>query len=425
VVKRKEDDEQPTAEKEPAASSSSAPTLAPELVLRLSGKGKSGPPVSAKVGAGREGLDQSTAPVWPLVKCSTCPRVEKWSKMQGTKHYEESAAAAAEEDERPSWWSYMCWDCKAAKMDLPASLLPTEREARARAAIMESSGHIDRKKARCEAFNKAKADACDYYKALGVEMGGKRLYQVTRQAFLELFSNIADLLTLKRRAFQILQDDVESHVQLVAQLREARDPLRVRQLVEAIEAISTRPDLLAYSKGRTEEEQWSMISSSAYQDEIVSMRGGGYFRFYFICMAGGTAWRCLRMHASKKWRQAKPDSPWTTGQRWYCSCNSKYRARNGVICEVRHPSIGIFYLRAPCPDEDVLDVMAMRLERDAPQLSTPEEVYRSLPIINPTPTCLVEACGDGEFKFRSEEDLKAVPEFAWSQIYTFVETLGR
>ena len=318
------------------------------------------------------------------------------------------------DDETYTWW-YTCFLCVMALKGL--------EEAAARAYIAEHAGNADRKRSRVEAFAKAKQETREYYAVLGIEVAGKKLYRLSRDTFQEMFESLSDMLVLKTRAVQVLADDMKEHKVFTEQLRVATDPAEIRRLVDAIDALATKPDLVAYQTDRTEGQQWEMLLASAYSDEICTMPGGGYFRYFFICLGGGTGWRCLRMVPSKMWRKLFPEAAWVPRQRWYCSCATKYRAKFGVVCEAHRPKVGLFYMRAPCPDEDIIDLRAMRLERDNPHLTTPQALYDSLPVIHPSRTSLVEEVEDGIFKVKSEADFDAMPHFEWQQVFTFVKTL--
>ena len=337
--------------------------------------------------------------VWPLVNCSTqgCETIEKWSRMRSTRGPETNN------------WIYLCWLCLARDEGLQGT--PVEIEAAARGIISETAGNIERKRQRTAAFSKAKLETKELYDAIGVTVDGRRLYQLTRNVFVDIFFGLADLLVLKPRAMEALEAEVGEHKQLVEELKVEKEPSRIRVLVIAIEKIAIKPDLIAYKNDRSESEQWAMIATAAYSDELTSTPGGGYFRFFFICQGGGGVWRCLRMVASKLWRKHIDAVGWVPKQRWYCSCEAKYRAKWGVVCEAYHPGMGLFYMRAPCPDEDVLDLMAMKCERDAPELQTPQALYDSLPTIHPSRTPLVSEISTNIFKVNSAEAFDEMPEF--------------
>ena len=82
----------------------------------------------------------------------------------------------------------------------------------------------------------------------------------------------------------------------------------------------------------------------------------------------------------------------------------------------------LYYMRAECPNEDVLDVRAMKMEKEFGGSLSPAALFARIPIIRPSTSELVSVIdvASGHFKFRSWPDYEKLPQMAWDDIFTFV-----
>ena len=115
------------------------------------------------------------------------------------------------------------------------------------------------------------------------------------------------------------------------------------------------------------------------------------------------------------------DHALATGQCWYCWCNKRFNASFGVVIEMKTLAGKICYCRAEVPPSDVLDVRAMKVERDMPN-ATPEEIYERMPVIPPTVTDMVrqhpsQPESSGYFHM-DWEAYNTLPWFHWRDVYT-------
>ena len=131
--------------------------------------------------------------------------------------------------------------------------------------------------------------------------------------------------------------------------------------------------------------------------------------------------KCMRMIPSKAWHQLHPEAAWVAGQRWYCSCQSRYKAGNGCIVEIRQGE-KYFYMRASCPDHEILDIRAMAHEEKFGKL-TPAELYARLPVCQPAATSFVTHMEDGVARFKSHQVFLPLPEFNWDTIFQFTGSM--
>ena len=127
--------------------------------------------------------------------------------------------------------------------------------------------------------------------------------------------------------------------------------------------------------------------------------------------------KCMKLLSSKTWRQLHPSEAWCPGQRWYCDCGTKYKAGNGCVVEIRQGE-KYFYMRASCPDREILDIRAMAHETKFGKL-TPAELYARLPVCQPAATSFVTHMEDGRARFKSNEVYQTLPHFNWDTIFQF------
>ena len=106
----------------------------------------------------------------------------------------------------------------------------------------------------------------------------------------------------------------------------------------------------------------------------------------------------MKLLSSKTWRQLKPSEAWVAGQRWYCDCQTKYKAKNGCVVEIKQGD-QYFYMKADCPDHEFLDIRAMRHEEQYGGHLSPAELYASLPVCQPAATSFVTHLPNGRARF--------------------------
>jgi hypothetical protein len=233
--------------------------------------------------------------IWPNVRCNTrgCTSIERWSRMLSKKEFFNNGTEDSDGEENETYqWVYMCHICVARRMEFEGT--PEEIEAKSRSFIGERAGNIERKRARVAAFSKAKSDVKEYFAAMGVTVEGRKLWQVSRSFFVDIFEGLSDMIALKARHMKALESSVEEHSKMVLQLKSEKEPANIRILVDRIEELSVARDLAAY-KDRSEADQWAMITASSYADELCSMGNGGYFRYLLFASpeapsTGACAW---------------------------------------------------------------------------------------------------------------------------------------
>ena len=81
----------------------------------------------------------------------------------------------------------------------------------------------------------------------------------------------------------------------------------------------------------------------------------------------------------------------------------------------------IYYCRAPVPNENQHDILAMQHEETHGRTITAKELYHAIPIVKPSTTPLVSPVNEEKcvFKFESEEAYQMLPQWSWETIYTF------
>ena len=349
-------------------------------------------------------------PVWPQVSCSQpgCQFQDRWNRMRSKKAWKAFQQQIGDPQDEFEW-VYTCKRCVGAE-------LGTLIEEEAMAAIAEGNGTWQHKKARCDRFRRSQDVLKETYEMLGVHKTKRELHQISRSFMTQLFEELSEMLVLKARQLQLIEVMTTEHQAYITELRDCRDPVRVKELVDLIELHCQRdiPQLSFQGRG-------DMLYASAYSDQMTACKGG-HFRYFFVCIGkdgGGT--RCLSMFASKEWARLHQVEAWTPGQRWYCRCGTRYRGGNGVIVEVMR-SGALHYMRAECPNEDVLDVRAMKMEKEFGGSLSPAALFARIPIIRPSTSELVSAIdvATGHFKFRSWPDYEKLPQMAWDDIFTFV-----
>jgi hypothetical protein len=225
---------------------------------------------------------------------------------------------------------------------------------------------------------------------------------------------------LKARQYKLASIELEGEGKKALEaLKVEKDPKKIAKLIEYIEKnVINDLEHLAFEGSQDHH------LASAYDDTFVQF-AGGHMRYYFICKAGATNWKCLSLLASKEWTQLFPDTAWCSGQRWYCrTCAARYRAGFGVIVEVRKGG-HFYYMQAECPPDGVIDVRAMMHEEKYAKTKklSAAELYALLPTTRPTPTSFVIEQGNGFMKFINEATLETLPEWKWETIFQFAKSM--
>jgi hypothetical protein len=186
-----------------------------------------------------------------MQKCNTCPKEEKWSKMQSWKIVD-----AADTEDSAWHWAYKCVTCvkEAQKFD-------TDGEAWA--YILEVSGTAARKQAKVNRFQAARTEVKKTFTAMGVAKKGRELYQLTRKSLMTVFEDIFDLIQLKVRALVILADTLETHADLREELARTTDIERIKEIVELIaEENEKNHAMFAFKDPDTGKTKWDVLTFS-------------------------------------------------------------------------------------------------------------------------------------------------------------------
>jgi hypothetical protein len=151
-------------------------------------------------------------------------------------------------------------------------------------------------------------------------------------------------------------------------------------------------------------------------------------RYFFVCLGGWTTVvgdklvfdRCMKMHSSEGLRQLNQSRALTHGQSCYCECGVGFKASSGVIVEIRENE-KYWYMRALCPDADILDMLAMAHETNLgevnfDQLHARPRMYSK---------CLVTHQAGGLARFESHEIFLKLRMFEWESIFQFAAFLER
>ena len=219
-------------------------------------------------GSGKAGASTGLQPQWPLVVCSSCKTVvDKWRRMHGVKVFSED-----QNSDQPEF-RYTCWKCVMEREGL-------ESEGAARSWICEHAPNFVWKQERQKKFETARAQVKETYAAMGTEVTGRKLYQLSLKYMRELFESWSFTIATKLKAMALLRDDLEEHALLRKQLAETKDPKAFKELLLRIEEIADKSDSIAF-RGHTEQD--AMIRAAGYVDELASTPTRS-LRFWFICM---------------------------------------------------------------------------------------------------------------------------------------------
>ena len=296
----------------------------------------------------------------------------------------------------------------------------------ARDRVLKDAGCAERKRGKVERFQTAMSNIKETFEVMGLEAGGHRLHQMAHDSLSSIFEDIMDILVLKVKSLRLLAADMEKHRDLLSELKATKDIKRVAEIVEQIDKINeAEHQMLGFQNKGV--DQYKFWRAATFQDELAyNPRTKSSFRYYFVCGAGGTQWPCLHAITSKGWRRKHDGEAWKAGQKYYCiKCEAGYKTKWGVICEIIVDHEQVFYMRAEVPDEDTLDIQAMRAEMKlgGAACKDAKELFDMLPVINPRATSIMEEVNAeaGLFRITDREFFETLPMFKWVDVMTFAK----
>ena len=91
-----------------------------------------------------------------------------------------------------------------------------------------------------------------------------------------------------------------------------------------------------------------------------------------------------------------------------------------MLVEVRQGA-NVYYMRADCPDAEVLDARAMYFEKKYASARTPAALFATIPSIPPTVTDVIAPVDvdAGRYRLVSTAWCKELPVFKWGDIWSF------
>jgi len=237
-----------------------------------------------------------------------------------------------------------------------------------------------------------------------------------------------DAISRKVQHMWLLNSEHDHHKDMMSKVKGAATPEEAKQYLEELDRFFEEEEkLLAFSSHDAATQAKFQLASS-YSDEWVSSRKC-HFRMWYVCR-GRTRWcevdnkpiECLFVILSKSWDTLFED-PLAPGQRWKCTCGTRYRAGFGVICEVKVNGVpDCVYLKAEVPDKHVEDARAIFYEEHYNPPS-PEALYQMVPVCAPMEGGLIRPVDpdNGIYQLSHEDDAR-MPWFDWYQIFTFCGT---
>jgi len=295
----------------------------------------------------------------------------------------------------------------------------------ARDRVLKDAGCAERKRGKVEKFEHAMANVKETFEVMGIHRSKHQLYQLTFDSLSSIFEDIMDILVLKVRSMKLLSGEMAKHQDLLDELKVTKSLARTKAIIEEIDKINEAEHQMLGFKNRGE-DQYKYWKAATFQDELASNpRTKSSFRYYFVCLAGGSLYPCFTAITSKGWRRKHDGEAWKPGQKYYClKCEAGFKTKWGVICEV---IIGeqVYYMRAEVPDEDTLDIQALRAEHKmgGADCKTPKELFDMLPVINPRATVIMQEVNatTGQFTITDREFFQTLPMFKWADVMTFAK----
>lgn len=329
-----------------------------------------------------------------LVSCDSCGTEDGWKRMKSTKQWQSDA----EDDWR---WVRTCVNCLAVERGISVQL--------AQAAIVEEAPCYVARRERAAKFRHAMENVQEQFPGLG---SGRKVYQVAREEFKHILEGLATAIRRKREHQWLLDAQSKRFAELVQEMKVTTEPGRARAILKELDGVYDEEYLAFADKGKA--EQWRYLSAASYSDEW-STNGDTWFRMWYICLAHNP--RCLTMLLSKSWGRKFSD-PLATGQAWYCKCAARFRAKWGVVLEVRCRDGENVLFKAECPDWHKEDIRAMAYE-ERYRPNSPEELYSKVPVAAPTTSDLVQAVdvAAGVYRMRDDDAYKALATLPWGQFF--------
>lgn len=406
----------------PGSSSSGTPQVAitkpglpsplqPGMVVRGKKDGTSSSDSAGAVSAASvEGVQGSkwrpkVPATWPEVVCTTCEQLGHWKSMRYEKVWQHFQKTSTDEEDKYHY-QYTCASCVSTAEGI------SEPEA---LALIKEKAYASKAK-RATKFATRRSEAKELYQGLA----GKELRAYTLSQLDDVLDEMAGALLVKMRQLTELVKESEEFQKLVARMKVCSTAAEAQEMSVAIDSMLDATKFLAFAS-RPDAIQRRFIMASTYDDSwSVSKDGKGYLRSFFVCCAGvGYGKKCMHMTPSKRWRTLHED-PLAWSQRWYCTwCNARYCAGFGCYVELCIEGV-LFSLRAEVPDENILDVRAIKHEGQFEFMKDPGDLYNNLHSLQPTVVEDMVQEVDKEkmlYKLSSWESFHALPEFSWYDIF--------
>lgn len=366
----------------------------------------------------------------PNVMCWTCPTIEHWKLMHQIKHTIEWHEKKDDGKEDKHVFENYCWCCIMKQENL-------DSEGAARAWIESHRAGFARKQKAIEKYKIATTFKQAFF-AFQSKREGLRAVRIleSRDDMVILFAPMAEFILIKKAQMDDELDEWSDAMKLMEEMRQCSDHRKVIDYLDRIQACARPTPCLAFAGAEDGDRKWA---ATTYCDDWVGCLGG-WFRSWFVCLACGkknttaVQWGangtkpivviqhevCLTVIPSKIWG-TKFEDPMAPHQKWYCWDTSKYNAGYGVIVEMMTLSKRLVYAWAQCPSTDVLDIRALKIEAECPNM-TADEIYEHIPVI--PPTCTSGAIQphpahphDGRYFKVDAGFFNTLPTFEWQQVY--------
>jgi hypothetical protein len=316
-----------------------------------------------------------------------------------------------------------CWRCVLMREDTVTN------EMEARAFIVESSPDWAAKVKRKAEFIWHTANIQEIFP--GLTRDGKR--ELRRQQLHEVFAPMMDQIARKVQHMELMNSQQERHQELINKVKASKYPEEAKLMLIELDVVFERDFLLAFAN-ETPEVKDRYHLAATYSDEWVATKHT-HFRMWFVCRGKTGDWvniaepgeeplmgadQCRRIISSKYWDTLKED-PLAPGQRWMCSCATRYRWAFGVICEMKVRGVeGVQFTKAEPPSDHVQDMRAMFYE-DNFKPTSPEDLYDKVPQVGPTLTAdIIKPYNLEKMEYTiSREHDQQLPVWEWNQMFNF------
>lgn len=362
---------------------------------------------------------------WPLVKCGSCPTVDKWKKMRSVKVYKHYQENFADKDDQIEW-EYTCVECLAKELKC------TEQEAKAHimGALATPAWARERNVKFKAAFENRRAELP------GMSREGVR--QLARQDLAEMLAPLAEFVARKLIQLKARSQGIEEYDKLLAELKTTKDKTKELDIIEQLEkwdAVLEKLNTPLAFADKPDAEQ--MMNVAQYYDEWVNTEHGK-LRAWYVCLQtfGGTYPPCGTVMPSKQWKR-RFDDIGSSKQRWYCvCCGSRFKVAFGMLIEVHTKGVSTFML-AEVSNKDVEDVRAMFLEKKL-QPKDHKDLWNKIPDFVPIDSKdILRPIGQHELcelaltipdfdislilKFLDVKAFQSLPKWEWDQIFSLLQ----